>query len=250
MRSSHFRKLNIVGKFFKLNVLNLDFSASLTSFREDCFTCMPNLKFLSLCETRISNLWTTSAALAKLPSLTELRFQNCLCWNASGSCSSSSGRKAHGTLTDSRRYTDGSISNDEVVFDQNLNAEEEDIDIDDINFDQSTLEYSSDDSEVDFSSHHQDFNMVELLPATPSLHEMLDLEYQVFILPSLYSFWLWVTLHLLSRCIFYNRSVLSLQISFIILIYTVLYFLCGFEKVCVSSKMSSIAYLRQDKLQQ
>ncbi|CAA0807448.1 transducin family protein / WD-40 repeat family protein [Striga hermonthica] len=77
LRSSHFRKLNMVGKFVHMHTLNLDFSASLTSFREDCFTCMPNLNFLSLCATRITNLWTTSAALAKLPSLVDLRFQSC-----------------------------------------------------------------------------------------------------------------------------------------------------------------------------
>lgn len=41
--------------FSQLQSLNLDFSASLTSFREECFACMPNLKFLSLCETRIYN---------------------------------------------------------------------------------------------------------------------------------------------------------------------------------------------------
>lgn len=66
LRSSHFRKLNMVGKFIHLRSLNLDFSSSLTSLRKDCFTCMPNLNCLSLCETRIANLWTTSSALLKL----------------------------------------------------------------------------------------------------------------------------------------------------------------------------------------
>ncbi|KAK9165891.1 hypothetical protein Scep_001082 [Stephania cephalantha] len=79
LRSSHIRKLNLVGNFMQLHTLNLDFSISLTSFREDCFSCMPNLMRLSMCETRVSNLWTTSVALSKLPSLVELRFQNCLC---------------------------------------------------------------------------------------------------------------------------------------------------------------------------
>ncbi|PRQ22808.1 hypothetical protein RchiOBHm_Chr6g0254281 [Rosa chinensis] len=66
-RSSHFRKLNMMGEFLRIHTLNLDFSTSLTSFQEDCFSCMPNLMCLSLCETRILNLWTTIAALSKLP---------------------------------------------------------------------------------------------------------------------------------------------------------------------------------------
>lgn len=180
LRGSHFRKLNMVGKFSQLQSLNLDFSASLTSFREDCFTCMPNLKFLSLCETRITNLWTTCAALAKLPCLTELCFQNCLYLDLSGSCSSSSGEKAHRGIylghLDGGQYTEDLVSNNEVI-DQNLNAEEEDIIIDDINFDQSTWEYSSDDSEVDFSSRHQDSSMDEI-PDTSSWHELVNLQRQ------------------------------------------------------------------------
>ncbi|KAL5753089.1 hypothetical protein ACOSQ2_023596 [Xanthoceras sorbifolium] len=86
LRLTHIRKLNMVGKFMRLHTLNLDFCTSLTSLHEDCFSCMPNLVSLSMCETRISNLWTTSAALAKLPSLTELRFQNCLCCKDTGPC--------------------------------------------------------------------------------------------------------------------------------------------------------------------
>ncbi|XP_052193670.1 protein DWD HYPERSENSITIVE TO UV-B 1 isoform X5 [Diospyros lotus] len=94
LRSSHFRKLNMVGKFMQLRTLNLDFSTSLTSFQEDCFTCMPNLKFLSLCETRIANLWTTTSALSKLPSLMELCFQNCLLCDDTGPCLASPGGKS------------------------------------------------------------------------------------------------------------------------------------------------------------
>nr|GMC89567.1 uncharacterized protein LOC109161506 isoform X1 [Ipomoea batatas] len=95
LRSSHFRKLNMAGSFLWMHTLNLDFSASLSNFREDCFTCMPNLKCLSLCETRISNLWTTSAALAKLPSLVELRFQNRLPGFDTWQYPTSSGRNNH-----------------------------------------------------------------------------------------------------------------------------------------------------------
>lgn len=43
-----------------------------------------------MCETKISNLWTTSAVLSKLTSLVELRFQKCLCCNYTGQCLSSS----------------------------------------------------------------------------------------------------------------------------------------------------------------
>ncbi|CAN6449688.1 unnamed protein product [Victoria cruziana] len=92
--SWHTRKLNITGKFMQLHTLNLDFSITLTGFTKECFTCMPNLARLSLCETRITNLWTTSAALSKLPSLQELRFQNCLCCSDTGQCPASIGGKA------------------------------------------------------------------------------------------------------------------------------------------------------------
>ncbi|XP_031277946.1 uncharacterized protein LOC116136372 [Pistacia vera] len=87
------------GKFMHLHTLNLDFCTSLTSFHEDCFSCMPNLMCLSMCETRISNLWTTTAALSKLPSLKELRFQNCLCCKHTGACPALSGENANGDLT-------------------------------------------------------------------------------------------------------------------------------------------------------
>ncbi|KAF3794274.1 DNA damage-binding protein 2 [Nymphaea thermarum] len=88
------RKLNITGKFMQLHTLNLDFSISLTGFTKECFNCMPNLARLSLCETRITNLWTTSAALSKLPSLKEIRFQNCLCCSDTRQCPTSTRGKA------------------------------------------------------------------------------------------------------------------------------------------------------------
>ncbi|KAJ6751162.1 hypothetical protein OIU85_001661 [Salix viminalis] len=91
LRSSHLRKLNMAGTFMQIRTLNLDFSTSLTSFQDDCFTCMPNLTCLSMCKTRVANLWTTIAALSKLSSLVELRFQKWLCCNDSASPSASSG---------------------------------------------------------------------------------------------------------------------------------------------------------------
>lgn len=190
LRGSHFRKLNMVGNFSQLQSLNLDFSASLTSFREECFACMPNVKFLSLCETRITNLWTTCAALSKLPCLTELRFQNCLCLDISGRCTSSSGEKTHRGIylgpLDGGVYAEELVSNNEVT-DQHLNAEEEDIIIDDINFDQSTWEYSSDDSEVDFSSNHQDGGMDDI-PDSSSWNELVNLQHQVLTCPLFFFF--------------------------------------------------------------
>lgn len=70
----------------QIHTLNLDFCTSISTLQKDTFACMPNLKRLSMCETRIANLWTTTAALSKLPSLVELRFQNCLCRKDTGPC--------------------------------------------------------------------------------------------------------------------------------------------------------------------
>ncbi|CAK7337772.1 unnamed protein product [Dovyalis caffra] len=94
MRSNHIQKLNMAGTFMQLHTLNLDFCTSIASLDKDCFSCMPNLMRLSMCETRVANLWTTTAALSKLPSLIELRFQNCLCCKDTGPCSASFGEKA------------------------------------------------------------------------------------------------------------------------------------------------------------
>ncbi|KAK9037920.1 hypothetical protein V6N11_022818 [Hibiscus sabdariffa] len=90
LRSNNIQKLDMVGRFMRLHTLNLDFCTSLTSLQKDCFFCMPNLTCLSMCETRVANLWTTTEVLAKLPSLLELRFQNCLCCKDTGPCHLSS----------------------------------------------------------------------------------------------------------------------------------------------------------------
>ncbi|GMY38623.1 protein DWD HYPERSENSITIVE TO UV-B 1 isoform X1 [Fagus crenata] len=173
LRSSHFRKLNMMGEFMRIHTLNLDFSTSLTSFREDCFTCMPNLTCLSLCETRITNLWTTIAALSKLPCLVELRFQKWLCRNDAGPSAASSDGKSNdkidfsqpkstpyiressvdiGVLTDYNSSTEEALRNlfssDDVAINQEA---------------QSMIEDSSDDSDVDFSSHQQEYGYRELL---------------------------------------------------------------------------------------
>ncbi|KAF3630267.1 hypothetical protein FXO38_27263 [Capsicum annuum] len=90
LRSTEIQKLNMVGSFLQLHTLNLDFCSSLTSLDKDCFTCMPKLMRLSMCGTRIVDLWTTREALSRLPSLTELRFQNCICCKDTGPCLASS----------------------------------------------------------------------------------------------------------------------------------------------------------------
>ncbi|KAK6159244.1 hypothetical protein DH2020_006558 [Rehmannia glutinosa] len=181
LRSSHFRKLNMVGKFGHMHTLNLDFSASLTSFQEDCFSCMPKLRFLSLCETRITNLWTTSAALAKLPSLVELRFQNCLCSSDMGYSPASFGNEGIGSgHTDLGLHLELPSPGDEGFPHLQLILDDEDINDYDIVQDvRSTNEDSSDDSEVDFSSHRQDISSMELLPDITLAWELDDLENEI-----------------------------------------------------------------------
>ncbi|KAI3809883.1 hypothetical protein L1987_19486 [Smallanthus sonchifolius] len=43
LKFSHFRKVNMIGKFMQMHTLNLDFSASLTTFGKDCFTFQETL---------------------------------------------------------------------------------------------------------------------------------------------------------------------------------------------------------------
>ncbi|KAF7130522.1 hypothetical protein RHSIM_Rhsim10G0161500 [Rhododendron simsii] len=124
LRSSHFWKLNMVGKFIYLRSLNLDFSSSLTSLRKDCFTCMPNLNCLSLCETRIANLWTTSSTLLKLPSLVELRFQKCLCCDDTGPCPGSTGGKSIDSVQMDSEIRVGAPSSFDEDYYHYLNSEE------------------------------------------------------------------------------------------------------------------------------
>jgi len=91
MRFSPIQELDMTGEFMQLQTLNLDSSIHLTTFRINCFTRMPKLMQLSLCATRVSNLWTTTTALSKLPSLVELRFQSCLCCSGTRPCPKSGG---------------------------------------------------------------------------------------------------------------------------------------------------------------
>lgn len=201
LKSSHFRKLNMCGSFEQMHTLNLDFSTSLSGFREDCFLCMPNLKFLSLCETRIMNLWTTSAALIKLPSLVELRFQyylNCdgkelcssagnfLCCNEEVSYSAFS-RPENGKQvisTQDLRNLSGiaqlevSVLNGELNSFLDLNMEEETM-----NFypDSQTTSEDLSDCEVDFSPHRQVTNSASFISNAPlGFDEFINLQTEIF----------------------------------------------------------------------
>eukprot|EP00250_Pteridium_aquilinum_P015955 c22858_g1_i1 orf=126-2885(+) len=85
---SRFRKLDMIGHFPQLHTLILDFSVYLTDLPEGCFRATPNLAEVSMCETKVANLWTTCAALTKVPTLVELRFQSCKCCEGTGHCRS------------------------------------------------------------------------------------------------------------------------------------------------------------------
>ncbi|KAL7002880.1 hypothetical protein U1Q18_004039 [Sarracenia purpurea var. burkii] len=166
----------MVGKFVQLRTLNLDFSSSLSCFREDCFSCMPNLKCLSLCETRIANLWTTSSALSKLPSLVELRFQKCLCCDDTGPCPASSGGKSTGSCRLDGGLRVGAPYSFNEDYYPYLNVEEADM-FDGIS---STSEDSSDDSEVDFTNHHRGPSLFEAFSdIIPGCNELVDLQNEI-----------------------------------------------------------------------
>ncbi|KAH7295969.1 hypothetical protein KP509_26G001600 [Ceratopteris richardii] len=85
---SRFRRLDMIGHFPQLHTLILDFSFYITSLPEGCFRSAPYLARISMCETKVANLWTTCASLKKLPSLVELRFQSCKCCEGTGPCRS------------------------------------------------------------------------------------------------------------------------------------------------------------------
>ncbi|CAH1450446.1 unnamed protein product [Lactuca virosa] len=183
LKFSHFRKMNMIGKFLQIRTLNLDFSASLTNFGKDCFSHMPNLKSLSLCETKVSNLWTTSASLAKLPSLIELRFQSCLCCDDTRVCPRSFGPKDNestsSTLLDHgiEKITPFLTTEDTSLF---SNLEDELFNYNTVHETVSESDESTD-SEVDFSNTHPGIKLLEDFTYGPSAwNGLLDLPNEIF----------------------------------------------------------------------
>ncbi|CAI0470440.1 unnamed protein product [Linum tenue] len=164
LRSSHIRKLNMVGEFTKLHTLNLDSSTLLTSFQDGCFTQMPNLTSLSMCETRVSNLWTTVAALSKLSSLTELRFQKWVCCNETVCASVSSDGSWDDQFSISNAFADSGRQLIDFHETSNLVSSTEDTlrnilpfsNVGTVQDLQSMMEDMSDGSEADFSFQHQE----------------------------------------------------------------------------------------------
>lgn len=204
LRCSRFRKLNLTGEFMHMHTLNLDFSSSLTSFQEDCFNCMPNLMRLSMCDTRITNLWTTVAALSKLPSLIELRFQYWQYCNDAGtsfiSCSGKSDDTTDFSLLDRIPFIGEPFTSTTELTDPNFNSEDPlrnfySLDEEIINHDvQSMVEDSSDDSEVDFTSRHDRYWLSDVFPGwsseVPLLHEVVNLATFSLLVDFLYTLFL------------------------------------------------------------
>ncbi|CAH8379938.1 unnamed protein product [Eruca vesicaria subsp. sativa] len=123
VRSLHSRKLNIVGEFAQLHTLVLD-SNRVTIFGEGCFSCMPNLTCLSMCDTVVSDLWTASAALLKLPSLEELRFQIWICCSDSSTPLKPQSSSDENTFNESSSLSESDFSG---VFEQ-MDPEQDDLD--------------------------------------------------------------------------------------------------------------------------
>mmetsp|Transcript_3998 Transcript_3998/g.14223 ORF Transcript_3998/g.14223 Transcript_3998/m.14223 type:complete len:917 (+) Transcript_3998:222-2972(+) len=69
------KKLEQFRGFSSLTVLILDDNPSLTYLPSGCFSGCPKLQRLSLCNSGISNLWTTCSCLKPLKALRELSFQ-------------------------------------------------------------------------------------------------------------------------------------------------------------------------------
>ncbi|PON66700.1 WD repeat containing protein [Parasponia andersonii] len=185
LRSNHIQKLDMSGKFIRLHTLNLDFCTALTSLQQDCFSCMPNLLSLSMCETRINNLWTTSAALSKLPSLKELRFQNCLCCNDTGPCPSSGEKTSfHGIesqLSLCRSCVEQSADSGDATF-HSSNAGETFRDL--ICMDDSILmsEVGSNENtkKVELSDYLQEIGLLELSDVLPDLDGSKDFQDEIW----------------------------------------------------------------------
>ncbi|KAK4804535.1 hypothetical protein SAY86_004352 [Trapa natans] len=174
MKSSPFRKLNMMGQFERLHTLNLDYSSSLTSFREDCFSGMPKLRFLSMCGSKVSNLFTTTAALSKLPSLSVLRFQKWLLSDDSESFTYKRDDRSQSHLSLLNLDGNSEVSPIDIEEDMGDNPSTTELlrnlfSLDNLVIDHEMQSASeeSDDSELDFSSLRQDNGLLEPLSDVP-----------------------------------------------------------------------------------
>jgi hypothetical protein len=128
-----------------------------------------------MCETMVANLWSTVAALSKLPSLVELRFQYWQYCNDTGTSFTSSSGKSDGTadfslldkvpfigescIDDTRELTDLNISVEDPL--RNFYSFDEEVMSHDA---QSMVEGSSDDSEFDLRNHHHRNWLLDVFP--------------------------------------------------------------------------------------
>ncbi|KAJ8425120.1 hypothetical protein Cgig2_011086 [Carnegiea gigantea] len=122
LSSPSLQKLDMVGRFVQLQKLDLDYCSSLTRLHKDCFCQMPNLMQLSVCGSRLADLWTTAAALWKLPSLVQLRFQNCSCCEDTGPCPAYSSRSGC-CVSKTGHNTQETIQEFRLLYDSYKNSE-------------------------------------------------------------------------------------------------------------------------------
>lgn len=191
LSSCRTRKLNMTGQFLALHTLNLDFNVYVTSLPEGCFSYMPKLRRLSMCETRIANFWTTVAALSRLPSLLELRFQNCLCCNDTGQCPLSSTEKTNTFIQESLslnqackawRMEWSCIDHDSVRFPDSESSETDieafhDIFSDDESIMRHRLVHSSGEDSSDESVGELQFHLRESIPLEDSLVDIQQTDF-------------------------------------------------------------------------
>lgn len=126
-----------------------------------------------MCETKVSNLFTTVAALSKLPSLTVLRFQKWLLSDdAESFCKRDDRSHSHLSLPNLDGYSEASPIDIEEDMDENTSTAELlrnlfSLDNLVIDHEMQSAGEESDDSELDFSSRRQDNGLLEPLSDVP-----------------------------------------------------------------------------------